>query len=262
MSSNILDRQRLRRGRPASGPTPSASVATGSRSPCSAEDARRLAAERAPDLVVVDVYAHAPAMLELSHRLEQPRRAARSSSSSPARTKATSCRPTAGASTRSRSSRSARLCCSPRSTCGCAAPACPCRPARDPGRRQPQPQPRTPPAPRRRTAASTVSPTSRLRLLQSLMTNPGQVLGADLLIERVWGTDGGDGDMLKNVVYRLRRKIEPAQARRSLHRHRARPGISPARPLSQHLRGFTPVMQGYCHSSLSSAKTETPCDLF
>ncbi len=52
-----------------------------------------------------------------------------------------------------------------------------------------------------------------LRLLQSLMGSPGQVLSADLLIERIWGAKGADAGMLKNVVYRLRRKIEPAHAR-------------------------------------------------
>ena len=52
-----------------------------------------------------------------------------------------------------------------------------------------------------------------LRLLGSLMAHPGQVLSAHLLIERIWGSEGGDADMLKNVVYRLRRKIEPAGCR-------------------------------------------------
>jgi DNA-binding response OmpR family regulator len=52
-----------------------------------------------------------------------------------------------------------------------------------------------------------------LRLLQSLMANPGQVLSADFLIERLWGSKGADAAMLKNVVYRLRRKIEPAHTR-------------------------------------------------
>jgi DNA-binding response OmpR family regulator len=39
------------------------------------------------------------------------------------------------------------------------------------------------------------------------------VLSADLLIERLWGPKGADAAMLKYVVYRLRRKIEPAHAR-------------------------------------------------
>ena len=48
------------------------------------------------------------------------------------------------------------------------------------------------------------------RVLHLLMSHPGQVLPADLIVERVWGLDGdGDAVLLKNVIYRLRRKIEP-----------------------------------------------------
>ncbi len=48
------------------------------------------------------------------------------------------------------------------------------------------------------------------RLLHLLMSHPGQVLPSDLIIDRVWGYQaGGDSTLLKNVVYRLRRKIEP-----------------------------------------------------
>lgn len=48
------------------------------------------------------------------------------------------------------------------------------------------------------------------RLLHVLMSHPNQVLESSLLIDRVWGANsGGDNVLLKNVVYRLRRKIEP-----------------------------------------------------
>lgn len=47
------------------------------------------------------------------------------------------------------------------------------------------------------------------KLLESLMINRGQVLTFDMLINDVWGPDGGDRGMLKQLVYRLRRKIEP-----------------------------------------------------
>jgi two-component system, OmpR family, response regulator RegX3 len=48
------------------------------------------------------------------------------------------------------------------------------------------------------------------RLLHVLMSHPNQVLESSLLIDRVWGANsGGDSVLLKNVVYRLRRKIEP-----------------------------------------------------
>ncbi len=48
------------------------------------------------------------------------------------------------------------------------------------------------------------------RLLHLLMSHRGQVLPSDLILDRVWGYEGGgDSVLLKNVVYRLRRKIEP-----------------------------------------------------
>jgi DNA-binding response OmpR family regulator len=48
------------------------------------------------------------------------------------------------------------------------------------------------------------------RLLHLLICNQGQVLPSDLIIDRVWSqAGGGDNTMLKNLVYRLRRKIEP-----------------------------------------------------
>ncbi|HEX8991314.1 MAG TPA: response regulator transcription factor [Anaerolineales bacterium] len=47
-------------------------------------------------------------------------------------------------------------------------------------------------------------------LLKTLILNRDQVLSSDLLIDRVWGPGGGDRAMLKQLVYRLRRKIEKA----------------------------------------------------
>ena len=46
-----------------------------------------------------------------------------------------------------------------------------------------------------------------VRLLQVLLHNPGQVMRHELLIDLIWGIDGGDAAMLKNLVYRLRRKL-------------------------------------------------------
>jgi DNA-binding response OmpR family regulator len=46
------------------------------------------------------------------------------------------------------------------------------------------------------------------RLLEILMINQGQVLPTDSLIDSVWGPSGGDRIMLKQLVYRLRKKIE------------------------------------------------------
>jgi two-component system, OmpR family, response regulator VicR len=47
------------------------------------------------------------------------------------------------------------------------------------------------------------------RLLHLLMSQPGKIFSADDLIESIWGAYGsGDHMLLKNVVYRLRKKIE------------------------------------------------------
>lgn len=52
------------------------------------------------------------------------------------------------------------------------------------------------------------------RLLEALMINSGHVLPAETLISSIWGPVGGDRAMLKQLVYRLRKKIEsePTQA--------------------------------------------------
>jgi two-component system KDP operon response regulator KdpE len=48
------------------------------------------------------------------------------------------------------------------------------------------------------------------RLLYLLMKNPGRILEAEFIVDRVWGYHGeGNSHLLKNLVYRLRRKIEP-----------------------------------------------------
>lgn len=47
------------------------------------------------------------------------------------------------------------------------------------------------------------------RLLHLLMSRPGQIFSAEEIIQSIWGGYGdGDQVLLKNVVYRLRRKIE------------------------------------------------------
>ena len=47
------------------------------------------------------------------------------------------------------------------------------------------------------------------RLLHLLMSRPGQIFSAEDTIESIWGGHGGgDQVLLKNVVYRLRKKIE------------------------------------------------------
>lgn len=50
------------------------------------------------------------------------------------------------------------------------------------------------------------------RLLEYLMINAGQVLTIDMIIDNVWGPSGADRDMLRQLVHRLRSKIEPDAA--------------------------------------------------
>lgn len=47
------------------------------------------------------------------------------------------------------------------------------------------------------------------KLLENLMINAGQVMTTETIIDRVWGPEGGDRDMLRQLVRRLRSKIEP-----------------------------------------------------
>lgn len=50
------------------------------------------------------------------------------------------------------------------------------------------------------------------KLLETLMIHAGQVVTSDVLIDRVWAAEGGDRAMLKQLVYRLRSKVEPDPA--------------------------------------------------
>ncbi|MEW5985177.1 MAG: response regulator transcription factor [Chloroflexota bacterium] len=50
------------------------------------------------------------------------------------------------------------------------------------------------------------------RLLDYLMLNAGRVLTVEVLLDHVWGPEGGDRDMLRQLVRRLRSKIEPDPA--------------------------------------------------
>ncbi|MBC8098429.1 MAG: response regulator transcription factor [Armatimonadetes bacterium] len=62
------------------------------------------------------------------------------------------------------------------------------------------------------------------KLMEALIANSEQVLPANTLIDRVWGPGGGDRAMLKQLVYRLRRKIEPEEGAGSIYIE-AIPGI-------------------------------------
>jgi DNA-binding response OmpR family regulator len=55
------------------------------------------------------------------------------------------------------------------------------------------------------------------RLLHYLMVNCGQVVPTDAILNHVWGyADSGDRPLLKQLVYRLRQKIEPPDAGRQI----------------------------------------------
>jgi DNA-binding response OmpR family regulator len=47
------------------------------------------------------------------------------------------------------------------------------------------------------------------KLLEFLMINAGHVVTPGAIIDYVWGAEGGDRDMLRQVIHRLRAKIEP-----------------------------------------------------
>jgi len=51
------------------------------------------------------------------------------------------------------------------------------------------------------------------RLLECLMINAGRVLTFDSIIDHVWGPAAADRDMLRQLVHRLRSKIEPDASR-------------------------------------------------
>lgn len=62
------------------------------------------------------------------------------------------------------------------------------------------------------------------RLLYLFMKNPGRILETEYIVERVWGYHGeGNSHLLKNLVYRLRRKIE-SEPSTTFHIH-TEPGI-------------------------------------
>ena len=50
------------------------------------------------------------------------------------------------------------------------------------------------------------------RLLEVLTLNAGQILPNEAIISHVWGLEGADRDMLRQLVRRLRGKIEPDSA--------------------------------------------------
>ncbi len=62
------------------------------------------------------------------------------------------------------------------------------------------------------------------RLLYMLMTNPDQVIPLEVIIERVWGYNGeGNRELVRGLVRRLRRKIEPdPEQAHFIHNH---PGV-------------------------------------
>ena len=48
------------------------------------------------------------------------------------------------------------------------------------------------------------------RLLYTLMTNVGQIIPTDQIVEHVWGYSGeGNRELVRGLVQRLRSKVEP-----------------------------------------------------
>jgi DNA-binding response OmpR family regulator len=51
------------------------------------------------------------------------------------------------------------------------------------------------------------------KLLQYLMLHAGTALTTGAMIDHIWGAAGGDSDMVRQLVYRLRAKLEPDPAK-------------------------------------------------
>lgn len=47
-----------------------------------------------------------------------------------------------------------------------------------------------------------------LRMMDCLMINAGQIVTPEIIIDHVWGPNGGDMDMVRQLVHRLRVKID------------------------------------------------------
>jgi DNA-binding response OmpR family regulator len=60
------------------------------------------------------------------------------------------------------------------------------------------------------------------RLLHLLMSRPGNIFKADEIMQTVWGMEKADLALLKNVVYRLRKKLEEETG--IMHLIQTRPG--------------------------------------
>jgi DNA-binding response OmpR family regulator len=81
------------------------------------------------------------------------------------------------------------------------------------------------------------------RLLYVLMTNRGQVIPTDQIVERVWGYSGdGDRELVRGLISRLRRKMEPNPDKPRYIE--TVPGIGYRFSLEEELPGPTPPSQG------------------
>jgi DNA-binding response OmpR family regulator len=86
------------------------------------------------------------------------------------------------------------------------------------------------------------------RLLEYLMLNQGQVLSAENLIDHVWGQEGGNTEMLRQLVRRLRIKIENNPDEPALIKNRPGVGygfghLGKFSLFGGHLTGLSP----FCH---------------
>lgn len=69
------------------------------------------------------------------------------------------------------------------------------------------------------------------RLLDYLILNAGHVLTAEAIIEHVWGAAGGDSDMLRQLVHRLRGKIAQVASPSLADQHSSSPAEPGPAPL-------------------------------
>lgn len=53
-------------------------------------------------------------------------------------------------------------------------------------------------------------PPREFKVLQLLLSHPGQVFSVDVILAKVWGSERvGEPDLIKQYIYRLRKRIEP-----------------------------------------------------
>jgi len=76
------------------------------------------------------------------------------------------------------------------------------------------------------------------QLLDYLMLNAGHVLTTDAIIEHVWGAEGGDRDMLRQLIHRLRGKITEVASSSTIPSEKNANEVNPQLPRIETIPGL------------------------